>query len=150
MTMQVQPYLFFDARHEQAPPRSRSMLARALWTVQGLLALIFLFAGGMKLVLPLQVLTGQMALPGPFVRFIGVNEVLGAIGLILPGILHTRRELTPLAGAGLATIMVGATVFTLTTAGAGPALIPLGVGLLAAFVAYYRWQLLDESRKIER
>ncbi|HLW60140.1 MAG TPA: DoxX family protein [bacterium] len=148
--MQAQPYLFFDARCRQAPARRRSMLTRALWTVQGLLALIFLFAGGMKLALPLQALTGQIALPGPFVRFIGVAEVLGAIGLILPGILHIRPDLTPLAGAGLTIVMVGATVYTLTTAGAGPALIPLGVGLLAVFVACGRWQLLDESRKIER
>ncbi|MBI3939698.1 MAG: DoxX family protein, partial [Acidobacteria bacterium] len=53
-----------------------------LWIIQGLFALIFLFAGGTKLVLPLEVLTQQMALPGLFVRFIGVAEVLGAIGLI--------------------------------------------------------------------
>jgi hypothetical protein len=71
----------------------------ALWIVQGLLALIFLFAGGVKLVLPIEALTKQMSLPGPFVRFIGVAEVLGALGLVLPGLLRIRPGLTPLAAA---------------------------------------------------
>ena len=113
----------------------------ALWIVQGLLALLFLFAGGVKLVLPLEELTKQMPLPGPFVRFIGVAEVLGAIGLILPGLLRIRPGLTPLAAAGLVIIMIGATVLTLASGGVAPALIPLVVGLLSAFVAYGRWRL---------
>jgi hypothetical protein len=110
----------------------------ALWIVQGLLALVFLFMGGMKLVLPIKVLTEQMPLPGLFVRFIGVCEVLGAIGLILPGALHIRRGLTPLAAAGLVIIMIGATVITLTSMGVALAMIPLVVGLLLAFVAHGR------------
>ncbi len=113
----------------------------ALGIVQGLLALIFLFAGGMKLVLPLEVLTEQMPLPGLFVRFIGVAEVLGAIGLILPGLLRIRPGLTPLAAAGLVIIMIGATVLTLAGGDVALALIPLVVGLLSAFVAYGRWRL---------
>jgi uncharacterized membrane protein YphA (DoxX/SURF4 family) len=56
-----------------------------LWTLQALLAALFLFAGGMKLVSPIAALTQQVALPGPFLRFIGLAEVLGALGLILPG-----------------------------------------------------------------
>ncbi len=113
----------------------------ALWIVQGLLALIFLFAGGMKLVLPVEVLTKQMPLPGLFVGFIGVAEVLGAIGLILPGLLRIRPGLTPLAAGGLVIIMIGATVLTLAGGDVAPALIPLVVGLLSAFVAYGRWRL---------
>ena len=112
----------------------------ALWIVQGLLALIFLFTGGMKLVLPIEVMTEQMPLPLPgwFLRFIGVAEVLGALGLILPRLLGIRPTLTPLAAAGLVIIMIGATVLTLSGIGVAPALIPLVVGLLAAFVAYGR------------
>jgi hypothetical protein len=113
----------------------------ALWTAQGLLALIFLGAGGIKLVLPLEKLTGPMPLPGLFLKFIGVAEVLGAIGLILPGLLRIRPGLTPLAAAGLVIIMIGATVLTLAGSDVATALIPLVVGLLSAFVAYGRWRL---------
>jgi len=63
----------------------------ALWIVQGLLALIFLFTGGMKLVLPVEEMTKQIPLPGLLLWFIGVAEVLGAIGLILPGLLRIGR-----------------------------------------------------------
>ena len=114
-----------------------------LWIVQVLLALIFLFAGGIKFVLPIEEMTKQMPvpLPGLFLRFIGVMEVLGALGLILPGLLRMRPGLTPLAAAGLVIIMIGATVITLIGGDVGSALIPLVVGLLAAFVAYGRWRL---------
>jgi len=116
-------------------------MTRALWIVQGLLALLFLWAGGIKLVLPLEKLTGPLPLPGLFLRFIGVAEVLGAIGLILPGLLRIRPGLTPLAAAGLVIIMAGATAVTLASGDVAMALIPLVVGLLAAFVAYGRWRL---------
>jgi len=82
-----------------------------------------------------------VALPGLFLRLLGVAEVLGAIGLILPGLLHIRPGLTPLAAAGLVLIMIGAMAITLATMGPTPALIPLVVRLLAAFVAYGRWRL---------
>lgn len=113
----------------------------ALWIVQGLLAAIFLFAGGMKLVLPLDKLTGPIAVPGLFLRFIGVCEVLGGLGLILPGLLGIRPGLTPLAAAGLVIIMVGATTLTLASGEVVAALISLVVGLLAAFVVYGRRRL---------
>jgi hypothetical protein len=113
----------------------------ALWIVQGLLALVFLFTGGMKLVLPLEKLTGPIPLPGLFMRFLGVAEVLGAIGLILPGLLRIRPGLTPLAAAGLVIVMIGATAITLAGGDVAMALIPLVVGILSAFVAYGRWRL---------
>jgi DoxX-like family len=112
-----------------------------LWVVQVLLALVFLFAGGMKLVLPLGALTGPVALPGLLLQFIGVAEVTGAIGLILPGIFQIRQGLTPLAAAGLVIIMTGATVITVIFMDAASALVPLIVGLLSAGVAYGRWRL---------
>jgi len=51
-----------------------------LWVIQGLLAALFLFAGSMKLVLPIEAMAGPVSLPGWFLRFIGVAEVAGAIG----------------------------------------------------------------------
>jgi hypothetical protein len=116
-------------------------MTHALWIIQGLLAALFLWAGGIKLVLPLEKLTGPVQLPGLFLRFIGVAEVLGALGLILPGLLRIRPGLTPLAAAGLVIIMIGATVLTLVGGDVVLSLIPLVVGLLAAFVAYGRWRL---------
>ena len=113
----------------------------ALWIVQVLLALMFLFAGVTKLVLPIEELTAQMPMPELFLRFIGVVEVLGALGLILPGLLRIRPGLTPLAAAGLVIIMIGAVGLTLATGEVLLALIPLVVGLFAAFVAYGRWRL---------
>jgi uncharacterized membrane protein YphA (DoxX/SURF4 family) len=121
----------------------------ALWIIQWLLALLFLFAGGMKLVLPIEEMTKQMPLPLPglFLRFTGVVEVLGAIGLILPWLLRIRPGLTPLAAAGLAIIMIGATVYTLAAGDFTAALISLLVGLLSAFVAYGRWRLTPKPGK---
>ncbi|OLC61658.1 MAG: hypothetical protein AUH76_09590 [Candidatus Rokubacteria bacterium 13_1_40CM_4_67_11] len=119
----------------------------ALWIVQGLLAIIFLFSGGMKLVLPLEAMTGPIPVPGLFLRFIGVAEVLGAIGLILPGVLRIRPGLTPLAAAGLVIIMIGATVLTLAGGAVALALIPMVVGGLAAFVAYGRWRLTSPGAR---
>jgi hypothetical protein len=116
-------------------------MTHGLWIVQGLLAATFLFAGGIKLVLPLEKLAGPVPVPGLFLRFIGVAEVLGAIGLILPGLLRIRPGLTPLAAAGLVIIMIGATGITLAGGEIAPALIPLVVGLFSAFVAYGRWRL---------
>lgn len=118
----------------------------ALWIVQVLLALLFLFAGGTKLVLPIDVLTGmgspnQVHLPGLLIRFIGVCEVLGAFGLILPGLLRIRPGLTPLAACGLVIIMIGATVLSFVADGPAPALFPMVVMILAGFVAYGRWRL---------
>ena len=113
----------------------------ALWTVQILLAALFLFAGGMKLVLPLEKLAGPVALPGALVRFIGVVEVLGALGLILPTALRIKPWLTPLAALGLVIVMIGAVVITLIGGDAFAAMISLVVGLLSAFVAYGRWRL---------
>ena len=116
-----------------------------LWVIQVLLALLFLFAGGTKLVIPPDVLASmgspnQIPLPGWFVRFIGVAEMLGALGLILPGLLRIKPWLTPLAAAGLVVIMVGATALTMAADGVAAGVVPLVVGLLAALVAYGRWR----------
>jgi uncharacterized membrane protein YphA (DoxX/SURF4 family) len=117
----------------------------ALWIVQALLAALFLFGGGMKLVMPIEAMTQQMAFPGFFLRFIGVVEVLGGLGLILPGLFRIRPGLTPLAAAGLVSIMVGATWLTASSGDIKAALIPLVVGLLSAFVAYGRWKIVPHG-----
>jgi len=117
-----------------------------LWILQILLAMLFLFAGGTKLVLPIQMLTDMgspnaIVLPGLFIRFIGVCEVLGALGLVLPGVFKTRQYLTPLAAVGLMIIMIGAMVVTAMGDGLKMALIPFVYLLLLGFIAYGRWRL---------
>ncbi|HET9215822.1 MAG TPA: DoxX family protein [Terriglobia bacterium] len=109
-----------------------------LWTIQILLAGLFLFAGAVKLVLPLDQMQGPIALPGWFLRFLGVAEVLGALGLILPGLLRIKPGLTPLAASGLVIIMIGATAITLTTGMVGVAVFSVFVGILCVAVAYFR------------
>jgi uncharacterized membrane protein YphA (DoxX/SURF4 family) len=113
----------------------------ALWIVQALLALLFLFAGGMKLFMPIEEMTKQIPMPGAFLRFIGLCEVFGGIGVIVPWFLGVQPGLTPLAAVGLVIIMIGATVVTLMTGDVAMALFPLIVGVFAAFVAYGRWRL---------
>src|SRR5262245_4260131 len=114
----------------------------ALWIVQVLLALLFLFAGGTKLIMPLEKMQGPVSLPLWFLRFIGVAEVLGGLGLILPTLLRIRPGLTPLAAAGLVIIMIGATLTTLVGGDVVSALLPAIVGILLVFVAYNRWRMV--------
>lgn len=102
----------------------------ALWTLQGLLAAVFLLAGTMKLVTPLAELSAQTKLPGGFLLFIGVAEIAGALGLVLPWALKVKPELTPLAASGLAMIMCGATVLSIAQGKYGVAPISFAFGLL--------------------
>jgi uncharacterized membrane protein YphA (DoxX/SURF4 family) len=119
----------------------------ALWIVQVLLAAEFIFSGVMKFVTPIEEMTKQMAMPGWFLYFIGAAEVLGGLGLILPGLFGVRPGLTPIAATGLVVIMVGACVVTLMIGGGIMVLIPFVTGLLAAFVAYGRWRIHPLTRR---
>jgi hypothetical protein len=116
--------------------------SKVLWTIQGLLAALFLFAGGMKLAMPVAEMAQQSGLPGWFIQFIGVAEVLGAVGLIVPGVTRIYPSLTPIAAAGLVIIMIGATVLT-AQGGVAAAVVPLVTGLLATTVAVGRWRSLQ-------
>ena len=81
-----------------------------LWAAQILLALAFGFFGFTKATGDLTALSQMMtwipSVPAAFVRFIGVAEILGAIGMILPSLTRIKPMLTPLAGLGFATIQV--------------------------------------------
>ena len=117
-----------------------------LWIFQILLALTSLFAGGTKLVLPIEVLNSMappnsILFPGWFIKFIGLCEVLGALGLILPGVLHRKQHLTVLAAIGLLIIMIGAVVVTVMSIGVMAASSPFIIGVLCLFVAYGRWKV---------
>lgn len=119
----------------------------AVWTLQVLVAGLFMFAGVMKLVLPIEAMTQEMALPGLFLRFIGVCEVLGALGLVLPAALRILPGLTPLAAALLVPIMIGATVISVMIGGISAGAMPFAVGLVCTFVALYRSRKLGHARR---
>ena len=102
-----------------------------LWVLQAILAALFLMAGSSKFLMPPEVMTANSPLSLGFIRFIGVAEILGAAGIVLPWALRIKRELTPLAAVGLMIIMTGATTLTVSA-------FPAVVGVLAATVAFGR------------
>ncbi len=114
-----------------------------LWVVQGLLALAFGAAGFMKSTAPVEALAENLpwvsSLPG-LVRFIGISELLGALGLILPAATRIRPGLTALAAVGLVAIMVLAAIFHVSRAEISGVGITFILGALAAFVAWGRWR----------
>ena len=115
---------------------------RVLWALQWLLALFLgLASAAPKLLLPPEALPMPIPLPGPIMLVIGTAELLGALGLVLPGLLRIRPGLIPMAAAGLVLITVGATVYQLAAGEPGNALFAIAIGLLCAFVGYGRWQL---------
>jgi uncharacterized membrane protein YphA (DoxX/SURF4 family) len=109
-----------------------------LWVLQVLVGALFVFAGSMKFIMSVEEMTKQIQLPGLFLHFIGVCEVLGGLGLILPGALRIRPGLTPLAAALLVPIMIGATVLSVKIGGISGGVVPFLVGIACAFIAYQR------------
>ena len=109
-----------------------------LWILQVLLALLFVFAGVTKFIFPVP---PEMGIPGWFLKFIGVCELLGGLGLVLPGLFRRQQYLTPLAAIGLTIIMIGAVAVSVKLFGFTSAISPLVIGLLCAFIAYARWKV---------
>ncbi|HSB29517.1 MAG TPA: DoxX family protein [Pyrinomonadaceae bacterium] len=114
-----------------------------LWIIQVVVALLFLFSGGTKLVMSAKAMQdmappGSIMLPGLFIKFLGGVEVLGGLGLLLPGLTKIRRGLTPLAAIGLLIIMIGAVVVSLMGPGASTAILPFVTGILCIVIAYGR------------
>src|SRR5262245_51690907 len=118
----------------------------ALWIVQILLALAFISTGFMKLFMPLDQLATNMvwvsAVPLWLVRVIGLAELAGGLGLVLPAATRIQPILTPVAAAALALDMAFAAFFHLLRGEFGNILPVLILCALSAFVAYGRWKLL--------
>ena len=126
--------------------RNPKNLNRALWTAQVLVALLFLFAGSMKFIMPAEKMQqGSVILPIAFIHFIGICECLGALGLIVPGVFRIRTSLTPLAAAGLTIIMVGAVVVSVLGFGVAAAILPAVVGVITTLIAYARTNVVPLS-----
>jgi uncharacterized membrane protein YphA (DoxX/SURF4 family) len=115
----------------------------ALWIVQILLAIAFLLSGLMKATQSKEKLFERMAYVEDFsdgtIRLIGILEVLGAIGLVLPALTGILPWLTPLAAVGLVLTMVGAAITHVRRGENSMIVAPIVLLILAAFVAYGRW-----------
>lgn len=119
----------------------------ASWIVQGLLAALFVFAGVMKFVMPVEAMQQPVALPGALIHFIGVCEIAGGLGLVLPGLTKIAPFLTPLAAAGLTIIMIGAVAITGTYMPVSQAIFPFVVGVLTAAIAWARWRVAPHASR---
>lgn len=113
-----------------------------LWVLQALLAAAFL-AHGWLLIAPPAAVAAQMnaTLPRWFQIFLGVAEVLAAVGLTLPGITRIQPWLVPAAAGGVIVVMVSATIFHLTRGELGSAATTFVLLVMAVFVAYMRWKV---------
>jgi uncharacterized membrane protein len=127
-------------------------LHRTLWVVQLLLAAVFLLVGYTHAAAPIEVAVQRApwvaSLPVALVRFIGVVELAGALGILLPAATRIVPMLTPLAAVGLAAIMALAIPFHLLRGETSAVLLNLGLGSLAALVAVgrTRWAPITANR----
>ena len=115
-----------------------------LWILQALLAVIFAFAGVTHFLPPdglPESMRGVAEMPAGVPYFIGAVEILAVLGLILPGLTGIQTRLTPLAGAGLVLVMVGAIVWHAQREEFPNIVLNVILALIAAFVAYGRWRL---------
>ena len=114
---------------------------KVLWTLQVLLAVAFL-AHGLLFLAPPPDIAAQMdaALPRWFQLFLGVAEVLAAVGLTLPALTRSQTWLVPSAAAGIMIVMISATVFHLMRGEISSAVITFVLLAMATFVAYMRWR----------
>ena len=117
-----------------------------LWIAQAILAALFIFGGGYKLAAAPAMLARMSPFSPLFLKFIGLCEVAGGLGLVLPGIFRIRTGLTPIAAAGLTIIMIGAVTSTVLMIGVGPAAVPFVIGILTVSVARGRWQQAQQLR----
>ena len=113
-----------------------------LWILQILLALAFL-AHGLLLLMPPADIAEQMnaQLPRAFWVFLGVAEVLAAVGLTLPGVARVLTWLVPAAAVGVMIVMIAATVWHLVRAEYASALVTFVLLAMATFTAYGRWRI---------
>src|SRR6185503_15621679 len=113
-----------------------------LWVLQVLLALAFLAHGLLFLFPPAEMLELMKFIPTAFRIFLGVAEVLAAVGLTMPGITRIQTWLIPCAAAGVMIVMISATIFHIARGEISSAITTAVLLLVATFVAYMRWKVM--------
>jgi uncharacterized membrane protein YphA (DoxX/SURF4 family) len=127
---------------KQTTQASSRALSIGLWTLQVLLAIVFLLHGWLMVAPPAEMVEMINAQLGVELRlFIGVAEVLAAIGLIAPGLTRILPGLTTLAAAGLMMVMSSATVLHIARGETGSAISAAVIFVLVSLVAYGRWKV---------
>ena len=120
----------------------RTSMSILLWVLQVLLALAF-FAHGCLLLFPPAAIAVQMnaSFPRGFWLFLGVAEVLAAVGLTLPGLTRIQPWLVPSAAAGIMIVMIGATAYHLMRGEVSSAIVTVVLLAMSTYVAYMRWRV---------
>jgi hypothetical protein len=127
-----------------------SIVNVALWVLQILVGLFFILASGLpKLVVPIEMLPMPIPIPTPLFMTIGVLEILGGLGLILPAVTKIKTGLVPLAAAGLVLVCIGGAAYQMAAGEPGNMVFALALGLLCAFIGYGRWLLVPHRRRSE-
>ncbi|GAB3744458.1 DoxX family protein [Microlunatus parietis] len=112
----------------------------AVWIVSALLAAFFVFVGSSKALMAWEVLeAASMGIPVILLKIAGFAELFGAVGLIVPALTRIAPVLTPIAAAGLAVTMIGATGVEIALGRPVTAVEAAVAGVLAAFVAIVRF-----------
>lgn len=117
-----------------------------LWIAQILLSLSLIWAAYLKMVQPITQLQAMWPWTGEvsptFVKFTGVIDLLGGLGVLLPALLKFKPMLTPIAAVGIVLLMISASIFHICRGEASQIGFNLVFGAIAAFVAYGRFKLV--------
>jgi len=127
--------------NQKTPSKALNII---LWIAQVLLAGMFIMSGFMKVAQPIEQLSQMLPwasqVPAGLVRFIGISELLGGLGLILPALLRIKPILTAWAAVGLATVMIFASIFHATRGEFSAIGMNIILALIAAFIAWGRFK----------
>lgn len=114
----------------------------SLWVVQSLLSIMFIMAGTMNTVQPIEKLAPMMPwvthVSPLLVRFVGISQLLGGIGLLLPSILRIKPQLTAWAAIGIVALLTCAVIFHISIGEINMIGVPIAFGLISAFIAWGR------------
>ena len=133
-----------DPGSNAQPVRGTTGLNAFLWFVQSFLTVQYLFHGWLFISPPAAMVEAMagMGLHVWFRQFIGVAEVLAAVGLVLPGLTRMLPSLTPLSALGLTVVMISATIFHISRNEIPSAVSAANLLVLVALTAYLRWNVL--------